>query len=79
MFSDCVKVLEKDMKTLSTSGAFLKKETLFSKLIKDSHSIIPEVYTTFTQSVFNNFNQLICLFYTQSTPTTITTIFKYKE
>ncbi len=79
MSSTCVKVLEKDMKTFSKSGVFLKKENLFFKLTKDSHSIIPKVYTTFTQSVFNNFNQLICLFYTQSTPTTITTIFKYKE
>lgn len=79
MSSMCVKVLEKDMKTLSKNQFFLNIENIISKYIKDSHSIILAVYTTFTQPVFNNFNQLFGLLCTQSTLTTITTSFKYKE
>lgn len=79
MSSACVKVLEKDMKTLSKKQSFWKTENIYSLQLKDSHSIIPNLYTFFTPIVFLLSHLLIKGFYTQSTPTTITTIFKYKE
>jgi hypothetical protein len=79
MSKPCVKVLEKDMKTLSKNWSILENKELVSIKLKDSHRIILAIYTIYTQLVFIISHLLGLGLYTQSTPTTITTSFKYKE
>lgn len=79
MSSMCVKVLEKDMKTLSKNQSILENKELFLIKQKDSHRIILAIYTIYTQFVFIISHLLILGLCTQSTPTITAISFKYKE
>lgn len=71
MCKDCEKVMEKTMKKDS------KKSTI-RKIYKDIHKNILAFFTEYTHIKKMIFNQLKSRFYTQSTPTITTIIFKYR-
>ncbi len=71
MCKDCEKVMEKTMKKDS-------KKNVIRKIYKDIHKNILAFFTEYTHAKKMNFNQLKSRFYTQSTPTITTIIFKYR-
>ncbi len=79
MSKGCVNILEKICKKTSKSLVNLFVKNLFVKNEKVLQDTLRSLFTTNTQGIFTFSHQLNSMFYTQSTPTTITTSYINKD